>query len=112
MFFVISCTKTETPVTPTLVVIQEESIKFSTNLDTGTFNVSDIIPLTITVSSKLPANGIQYSIVTNWTDSSKIVYKLDTTLSASSLSVNIPGHFRMGNYSILITLTSKNSSSK
>jgi hypothetical protein len=111
LIFIISCTKTEAPVTPPPVVIQEEAIKFSTNLDTGAFNVSDIIPLTITVSSKLPANGIQYSIVTNWTDSSKIVYKLDTTLSASSLSLNIPGHFRMGNYSILITLTSKNSSS-
>lgn len=110
VFFVISCTKTETPVTPPPVVIQEESIKFSTNLDTATFNVSDTIPLTITVSSKLPANGIQYSIVTSWTDSSKMVYKLDTTLSASNLTVNIPGHFRMGNYSVLITLTSKNSS--
>lgn len=112
LLYIYACTKTEAPVvTPTQPVVQEESIKFSTNLDTGTFNVSDTIPLVITVSSKAPAAGFQYSVVTTWTDSSKQIYKLDTTLSATILSLNIPGHARMGNYSIAVSVTSKSTSS-
>ena len=65
-----SCTKTETTTTtPPPVVIQEETIKFSTNLDTGTYNVADTLPLTISVSSKLPNSGILYSITATLTDS-------------------------------------------
>lgn len=111
LLYIYACTKTEAPVvTPTQPVVQEESIKFSTNLDTGTFNVSDTIPLVITVSSKAPAAGFQYSVVTTWTDSSKQIYKLDTTLSATILSLNIPGHIRMGNYTIAVSVTSKSTS--
>ena len=108
----LSCTKTETTTTtPPPVVIQEETIKFSTNLDTGTYNVADTLPLTISVSSKLPNSGILYSITATLTDSSKQIYKLDTASSSSILALNIPGFKISGNYSISVTLTSKSTSS-
>jgi hypothetical protein len=47
---VFACSKTEVPKTLPAVVIQEEAIKFTTNLDTGTYNVADTLPLIITVS--------------------------------------------------------------
>ncbi len=53
ILFVFACSKTELPATPPIVV-QEETIKFNTNLDTGTYNVADTLPLVVTVSSKLP----------------------------------------------------------
>ena len=114
ILYAFACTKTDAPVvtpTPTTPVVQEEAIKFSTNLDTGTFYVSDTVPLVIIVSSKAPAAGFLYSVITTWTDSSKQIFKLDTTLSTTSLSLNIPGHARMGNYSIAVTVTSKSTSS-
>jgi hypothetical protein len=109
MLFVISCTKTEVPVTPP-VVIQEESIKFTTNLDTGTYNVSDTLPLVVTVSSKLPSTGLLYSILVNWTDSSKQIFKLDSSLTVSSLNLNIPGLKKSGNYTLSVSVTSKSTS--
>ena len=109
---VYACTKTEAPVVnPAQPVFQEESIKFSTNLDTGTFNVSDTVPLVINVTSKAPALGFLYSVITTWTDSSKQIYKLDTSLSATTLSLNIPGLKKSGSYSINITIYSKSTSS-
>ena len=107
---VFACSKTEVPKTPPAVVIQEEAIKFTTNLDTGTFNVIDTLPLTITVSSKIPAAGALYSILVNWTDSSKQIFKLDTSLTVSSLSLNIPGLKKIGSYSLSVTVTSKSTS--
>jgi hypothetical protein len=114
VLYAYACTKTEAPVvtpTPTTPVAQEEAVKFSTNLDTGTYYVSDTVPLVITVSSKAPSAGFLYSVITTWTDSSKQIFKLDTTLSTTSLNLNIPGHARMGNYSIAVTVTSKSTSS-
>ena len=105
-----ACSKTEVPVTQPVVVVQEEAIKFTTNLDTGTFNVIDTLPLTITVSSKIPAAGALYSILVNWTDSSKQIFKLDTSLTVSSLSLNIPGLKKIGSYSLSVTVTSKSTS--
>jgi len=108
LLFVLSCTKTETtPNTPAPVTVQEDAIKFSTNIDTGTINVADTLQLSINVSSKIPSSGIQYSITTSLIDSSKQVFKLDTSLTTSSLSINIPGLKIPGNYSINIALTSK-----
>lgn len=92
---------------PTIPLIPEETIKFTTNIDTGLYNVTDTLPLTITVSSKLPSAGIIYSITSTWSDSSKQIYKLDTTLNISTLSLYIPGHKKYGNYSISVTVTSK-----
>jgi len=106
--YLISCTKTETPVAPPpIAVSQEEPIKFTTNLDTGTYNVTDTLPLVINVSSKIPVAGLTYSITTTWTDSSKQIFKLDTGLSTSSLSLNIPGLKNAGNYTLSISATSK-----
>ena len=110
VLFVFACKKTEIPATPPAVVIQEEAIKFTTNLDTGTYNVADTLPLVVTVSSKLPSAGILYSILVNWTDSSKQIFKLDTSLTVSSLSLNIPGLKKIGSYSLSVTVTSKSSS--
>ena len=107
---VFACSKTEVPKTPPALVVQEEAIKFTTNLDTGTFNVIDTLPLTITVSSKIPAAGALYSILVNWTDSSKQIFKLDTSLTVSSLSLNIPGLKKIGSYSLSVTVTSKSTS--
>ncbi|MFN5985725.1 MAG: hypothetical protein ACK42B_02460, partial [Chitinophagaceae bacterium] len=109
ILFIFSCTKTE-KTTTTPVAIQEEAIIFSTNLDTGTYNVADTLPLTISVSSKLPNTGILYSIVATLTDSSKQIFKLDTASSSSSLVLNIPGFKKSGNYSLSLILTSKSSS--
>ena len=111
ILFLIACKKSEVVVTPPpVVVVPEEAVKFSTNLDTGTYYVSDTLPLIITVSTKVPAAGFIYSVTTTWTDSSKQIFKLDTTLTAASLSLNIPGHKRMGNYSVQVNVTSKSTS--
>ena len=111
VLFIFACSKTEVPAIPPVVVIQEETIKFTTNLDTGTYNVADTLPLVVTVSSKLPAAGLLYSILVNWTDSSKQIFKLDTSLTTSSLSLNIPGLKKTGAYSLSVTVSSKSTSS-
>jgi len=105
-----ACSKTEVPATPPVVVVKEETINFTTNLDTGTYNAADTLPLVVTVSSKLPSAGVIYSILVNWTDSSKQIFKLDTTLTVSSLSLNVPGLNKSGTYSLLVTVTSKSTS--
>ena len=107
VLFVFACSKTEVPATPPVVVVQEEAIKFTTNLDTGTYNVADTLPLVVTVSSKLPSAGVLYSIMVNWTDSSKQIFKLDSSLTVSSLRLNIPGLKKSGAYSLSVTVTSK-----
>lgn len=103
-----SCTKTEVPESLPPVVVQEESIKFTTNIDTGSFNLVDTIPLVISVSTKLPTLGLSYVIVASYVDSSKQIFKLDTILNQSSLSVLVPGFTKAGNYNLAITVTSKN----
>ena len=108
---VFACSKTEVPAIPLVVVVQEEAIKFTTNLDTGTYNVADTLPLVVTLSSKLPSAGVLYSILVNWTDSSKQIFKLDTSLTVSNLSLNIPGLKKTGSYSLTITVSSKSTSS-
>ena len=111
ILLVFACSKTAVPVIPPTPVVQEEAIKFTTNLDTGTYNVADTLPLVITVSSKLPAAGIVYSITSTWVDSTKQIFKLDTSLTSSTLSLNIPGLNKAGAYSLSITVTSNSTSS-
>ena len=114
IIFVFACSKTEVPVTPTpppIVVVQEEAIKFTTNLDTGTFNVIDTLPLTITVSSKIPAAGILYSIEITRLDSNIKVFRIDSTTNQASLSFKIISFKYPGTYSANITLTSKSTNS-
>ncbi len=110
ILFVLACSKTDKG-TPPVILAQEESIKFTTNLDTGTYNVADTLPLVISVSSRIPNTGVVYSITTTWTDSSKQVFKLDTSLTSSSLSLNIPGLKKAGAYSLSINVTSKSNAS-
>ena len=110
VLFVFACSKTSVPATPPNPVVQEEAVKFTTNLDTGTYNVADTLPLVVTVSSKATASGFIYSILITWTDSSKQIFKLDTSLTVSSLSLKIPGLNKTGSYSLLVTVTSKSSS--
>lgn len=106
LFFAIACKKLDK--TP---AVTEETIRFTTNLDTILFNTTDTIPLSITISSKIPTAGIVYALTTTWTDSAKQIFKLDTTLNQSTLTLAIPGHKKSGNYSINITVTSKSTSS-
>jgi hypothetical protein len=103
----VSCKKTEVQTNPPVVVVQEEAIKFTTNLDTGTYNVADTLPLILSVNSKLPSTGIIYSITATWTDSSKQIYKIDSSSTSSTLSLNIPGLRKAGNYSVSVSITSK-----
>jgi hypothetical protein len=107
VFCIYACKKTETPSTPTTPVVQEELISFTTNLDNITYNITDTIPLVVSVSSKIPTAGLLYSITATWTDSSKQIFKLDTSSSSSSLSQNIPGFKKAGNYTLSISVTSK-----
>jgi hypothetical protein len=103
-----SCKKIETTTATTNnPVVQEELIKFTTNLDTGAYNVTDTLPLTVTVSSKLPALGLTYSVTTIWTDSSKQIFKLDSTLNQATLTLNISGHKKSGNYTLAVIVSSK-----
>lgn len=106
ILFLFACSKID-KVSPPILVVQDEAIKFSTNLDSGNYNVIDSLPLVITVNSKLPSSGAIYSIFINWTDSSKQIFKLDTTLSVSILSLNIPGLKKPGTYTLSVSVASK-----
>ena len=105
-----ACSKVD-KVTPPTPVTQEEAIKFTTNLDTGIYNVVDTLPLIINISSKIPTAGIVYSITAIWTDSAKQIFKLDTSAATSSLNLNIPGLKKSGNYNLSISVTSKSNAS-
>ena len=111
-----ACSKTSVPATPPNPVVQEEAVKFTTNLDTGSFYLIDTLPLTITVSSKIPSAGILYSIEITRLDSNLKVYRLDSTTTQASLSLKIITFKYPGRYSTNITITSKstttNSSNK
>lgn len=113
LFILFSCTKTDSsnPITPIPVTPIEESVKFTTNLDTGTYNVTDTMSLIISVSTKLPTAGFIYSISSTLIDSSNQVFKLDTNLNQTSLVLNVPNFKKAGNYSLSITVTSKSTSS-
>lgn len=111
VLIVLSCSKTDLPESKPTVILQEEALKFSTNLDTVILDLSDTLPLNIAVSSKLPSAGLTYSITTTYVDSAKQIFKLDTTINQSLLSILLPGFIKAGNYSISITVTSKSTSS-
>ena len=107
ILLVFACSKTEvpaTPATPTIPVIQEESIKFTTNIDSITYNFADSISLALSVSSKIPTNGLTYSISSTWVDSNKLVFKFDSSSSQASLNLNIPGLSKNGTYNLIITI--------
>lgn len=108
-FLFFACKKTEKVSPPTTPNI-EDAIQFVTNLDTGTYNLYDTLPLNITVNSKLPSKGLLYSINIIWQDSSKQVYKLDTSMNQTNLSLKVTGLNKAGNYSVTVSVTSKSTS--
>jgi hypothetical protein len=113
MSCVFACKKTESTIVPVIVtpIVQEETIKFTTNIDSGYFLSNDTIPISITVSSKVPAAGFIYSITTTWSDSSKLISKIDSVSTQSTLAIQVPNLNKVGKYNISITLTSKSLSS-
>jgi hypothetical protein len=116
VIFTCACSKSEptssNPQASTpLAAITEENIKFSTNIDSGYFIINDTLPLSITVSSKVPSSGLIYSVLTTWSDSSKFVSKFDSISNQSNISFLIPSLNKVGKYTISITVTSKNTTS-
>jgi hypothetical protein len=113
LLLIFACSKTESdqtnnnsaPTSP--ATTSEENIKFTTSIDSGYFLVNDTIPISITVSSKIPSAGLIYSITTTWSDSSKIISKIDTTSSQSPISIQVPNLNKVGKYNISISITSK-----
>ena len=98
------------PVLLKALFVKEEDIKFTTNLDTITNkNIIDSTQLSISITSKIPVNGVAFSISATWLDSSKQIFKIDTTLTQSNLKLNLNGFKNAGNYSINVTATSKSS---
>lgn len=114
MLFVTSCSKTEVASTPPLSPIaQEELLKFSISPDLSSNNYllnKDTLDFIISVNSKVPSQGINYSIQVMRTDSNTNVFKLDTTSSQSSINIKTTGFGIKGNYTLKITLTSKTTS--
>jgi len=112
VMLVISCTKTEVPSpTPT---IQEESIKFSVSPDVTSNNyllIKDTLDLTISINSKIPSQGIIYSVQVMRTDSNLTVFKLDTISTQLSTNIKATGFNIKGNYTLKISLTSKTTAS-
>jgi hypothetical protein len=110
---VFACKKTESPIVPVPVapIVQEESIKFTTSIDSGIKNIIDTLPLIVNVTSKIPASGIFFNVLVKLTDSSKVIFKIDTLLNNNSLSLKISGFNNLGVFNISVTLTSKSTSS-
>jgi hypothetical protein len=104
LLILLACKKTDNSAN------KEESIKFTTNFDSGVFSVTDTMPLVITVSSKIPTAGVLYSVTAIWVDSSRQIFKVDTVLTSSTFAQSIPGFYRAGNYSLSISVTSKSNS--
>ena len=113
VLFVFACKKTESPIAPVPVapIVQEETIKFTTSIDSGIKNIVDTLPLIVNVTSKIPASGVYFNILVKLTDSSKVIFKIDTLINQNSLSLNIPGFNNLGVFNISVTLTSKSTSS-
>jgi hypothetical protein len=113
VIIVFACSKTEVPVIPPTPVVQEETIKFSISPDMTSNNYllnKDTLDLIISVNSKIPSQGILYSIQVNRADSSVAVFKLDTVSNQSSINIKATGLNIKGNYTVKITLTSKTTS--
>ena len=110
VLFFFACSKTEVTSTIPTPIIQEETIKFTTNLDSITYIIADSISISLSISSKIPNNGLIYSISTNWIDSNKLVFKIDSITSQSSLNFNIPSFSKTGTYNLTISISSKSSS--
>ncbi len=105
VIFFSACSKPENKPNP------EENIQFSTSIDAVQVIVKDTLPITIAISSKLPTQGVQVSMVTMWNDSSRQIQRIDTSINQSQLSLNIIGLNKSGSYSTSISITSRSTSS-
>jgi len=115
ILFVIACSKTEIPVTPTLPTpsVQEEAIKFSVipDIANGTLNLSsDTLNLNISVSSKIPSLGILLSLEVKRNDTSLTIFKIDTSSNQSTINIKAFGFTIKANYTAKVTVTSKSTS--
>jgi hypothetical protein len=107
-----SCSKTEIT-TPSSSIVQEESIKFSISPDitSNSYTLNkDTFDFTISISSKIPGQGILYNIEIKRVDTNLTIYKIDTTSSQSSVNIKAIGLNIKANYNIKIILTSKSTS--
>jgi hypothetical protein len=110
ILFVISCTKTEAPITPLPVVIKEETIKFNVtpNNDNGSYTVSkDTLNLIINVSSIVPDNGINIQVECKRTLDDKVVHKIDSNSKANKLEFSIPSFGIKSDYTVKVIVSSK-----
>ena len=115
ILFLFACSKTEVSVTPTPTspLVQEEAIKFSVTPDisSGTLNLSsDTLNLNISVSSKIPSSGILLSMEVKRNDTSLTIFKIDTSITQSTISIKASGFTIKANYTAKITVTSKSTS--
>jgi 5-hydroxyisourate hydrolase-like protein (transthyretin family) len=107
-----SCSKTEIK-PPSTVEIQEEAIKFSISPDISTNSYTlnkDTFDFSIAINSKIPSQGISYSIEIKRVDTNLTIYKIDTSSAQSSTNFKAVGLNIKANYNIKITLTSKSTS--
>ena len=114
LIFMAACSKKDIPTTTTIppTTITEDPIKFTVSPDitSGTINLStDSIAFTLSLSSKMPAAGLIYSIEAKRVDTAITTYKIDSISSQSSMSLKVPGFTIKANYNIKITITSKSS---
>lgn len=108
VFLFTSCKKTDLPSTPTIVVKQEESVKFKTNLDSGTFSLNiDTLNLTIDMLSVLPDSGVILQIELKKNPEETILLNLDTLTKQSKFQLKIPGFTTRSEYSLKVSMKSK-----
>ena len=114
LFAFLACSKKDTiPAAPIVPVVVEEPVKFTTSPDIAASNfllTKDTLEFTINVSSKMPASGFIYSIAINRVDTALGIFKLDSTISQTSLVVKSGGFSVKANYTIKITISSKSTS--
>lgn len=114
ILFSFACSKTEVPATPPTPIVQEEAIKFNFTPTASNGNIvtsNDTINISISLNSKLPTNGVIYSIDVKRLDSAISVYKIDSSSQQNSLNINVKGLYVKSSYSINVTVTSKSTAS-
>lgn len=102
LIIIVGCKKE----TDSNIIAKEDPLKIETNIDSITYNTSDTLPLTIRILSTIPRSGVRISLVTNWKDSSKQIFKLDTSITQPIFSYGLPGHNGYGKYNLSIQVTS------
>jgi hypothetical protein len=106
--FFLSCKKvdneTEVP------IIQEENIQFTITSENSNGNIQlskDSLAITISVNSKIPPQGIKYTIDVTRNDNILNVFKLDTAFNEQSVNIKLTGFTIKASYTVKVSLTSK-----